>query len=108
MSKDLQTIDVSSAKTIPIGLGKTQQRIMNFLGANEDTMFGIAIIATQVYNPPYKENYYNYTKSQYHNIQRAVRALEKRGLLRTQLVPIKGKRYRRNYKVVGIKSENFI
>lgn len=109
MSKDLQTIDMSNAKRIPIGLGRIQRRIMNFLQAHEDTMYGISILATHVYNPPYKEGQFNYyTKGQYHNIHRAVSALEKRGLVKTQLVPIKRERCRRDYKVVGTRSENFI
>ena len=108
MSKDLQTIDMSNAKRIPIGVGETQRKILNILEQKEEpTMLGIAVLATRVYHPErYSKNHYHYTKSEYSSMHRAVRSLERRGLVKTEIVPItgfKGKKGKRvHLKVVGL------
>ncbi len=100
------------------GLGKTQSRIMQILEEEGKAwgtkgMMGIENLTSKVYYPDLRGatmwmgDEYPITKSQYNNVHRAVRALEKRGLVKTNIVPLeslKGIRYR---KTVGILPDKY-
>ena len=118
MSKDLQTIDMSNAKRIPIGIGKTQRKIMQILekeGKEWGTkgMMGIENLTSKVYYPDLRGatlwmgDDYPITKSQINTVRRAVRALEKRGLVKTRITPVESKKGIRHWKVVGILSDKY-
>jgi DNA-binding MarR family transcriptional regulator len=98
-------------KRLHPGLGETQRKILDILEHGEkSTALGIALLATKVYHPErYSKDRYHYTKSEYSSIHRTVRSLEKRGLVRTELVPIRrfrGKKDKRvNLKAVRLLEE---
>ena len=96
-------------KRVHFGLGKTQQKILDILGDTQRDMLGIKVLATRVYHPELERSCdegYNYTKSQYNSVSRAVRSLEESGLVRTDTIPIRQNGRQVNVKVVGLpKSE---
>ncbi len=100
MSKDLQTIDMSNAKRIHKGLGKIQRKIMRIRKEEVKTwsmevegpvwdLMDIEDLIAKVYYPDLRGvtmwmgDDYPITNSQYNNVYRAVKALEKRGLVTT-------------------------
>jgi len=88
-------------KRLHPGLGETQRKILDILEQKEKpTMLGIAVLATRVYHPErYSKDHYHYTKNEYNSTHRAVRSLERRGLVRTELVPISGFRGKKDKRV---------
>jgi len=90
------------------GLGETQRKILDILEQKEKpTMLGIAVLATRVYHPErYSKDHYHYTKNEYSSTHRAVRSLERRGLVKTEILPIDGFKGKRvNLKTVGLLEE---
>jgi hypothetical protein len=115
MNKDSQTIDISNVRWFHPGLGKTQSKIMDILENKAKTWGWIPIynLTAKVYwselcgDIMWDGNEYPITKSQLNSVRRAVKALEKRGLVKTMIIPVgtpKGIRY---MKVVGILSDKY-
>jgi len=95
-------------KRLHPGLGETQRKILDILEQKEKpTMLGIAVLATRVYHPErYSKDHYHYTKNEYNSTHRAVRSLERRGLVKTEIIPITGFKGKRvNLKTVGLLEE---
>jgi len=100
MSKDLQTVDMSNAKRIHKRLGKIQRRIMRIM-EEEEKKWGMEVegptyelmdiedLIAKVYYPDLRGvtmwmgDDYPVTRSQINTVYRAVKALEKRGLVIT-------------------------
>ncbi len=111
MSKDLQTIDMElKFRWIPIGLGKTQRKIMDILEyeARKWEWTPIDELTSKIYHPDLREatgwtmEDYPITRSQINTVHRAVKSLEKRGLVKTIIRPIGTRAGWRNMKAIGI------
>ena len=114
MNKDLQTMEVKWIRIHP-GLGKTQSKIMDILEEETKTWgdMGIEHLTAKVYYPDlhgdtmWMEDDCPITKSQINTVRRAVKALEKRGLVKTMIKPIATLAGYRQMKVVGILSDKY-
>lgn len=93
------------------GIGKTQRKIMDILEERIEKKrqwIGIENLTSKVYYPDLRGatlwmgDEYPITKSQINTVRRAVRALEKRGLVKTEKPSIPSSRGWRPCKVVGL------
>jgi len=114
MSKDLQTMKFNFKRIHP-GLGKTQSKIMDVL-EEEGKIWGgmpIQFLTAKVYHSDLRGatmwmgDEYPIAKSQLNSVRRAVKSLEKRGLVKTDISSIESSKGRRRCKVVGIISERY-
>lgn len=112
MSKDLQTIDMEfKFRRIPIGLGKTQSKIMDILVEYEARTLEwtpIDELTAKVYHPDLHRatewimEDYPITRSQINTVHRAVKSLEKGGLVKTMIRPVGTRAGWRHMKAIGI------
>lgn len=89
-------------KRVPLGrIGRTQKRILDVLEEVPFPRVGIKTLTPLVYELEL-DQHHNYTKSQYRTVHQSVQRLERRGLVRTEMVPVR--RYGRTYhmKSVGL------
>lgn len=96
MSKDLKNIDVSDAKRKPIGLGKTQRKIMDILEKLNGDNITMKPLAYRVYHPELDFSEmsihfkYPVTRSQLNSVRRAVKILKKRDLAWSEILRQRG------------------
>ena len=110
MNKDLQTIDMSNVKWIHPGIGKTQKRILDILEEEGKIWEWIPIqfLTAKVYHSDLRgdtmwmSDVYPIAKSQLNSVRRAVKSLEKRGLVKTDISSIQSSKGWRFCKVVEI------
>lgn len=115
MSKDSQTMEVKWIRIYP-GLGKTQYAIKNILEDEGKIWEWIPIenLTAKVYYPDLRGDAkwmwedYPVTRSQTNTVHRAVKSLEKIGLVKTMKSPVWTRVGFRNMTVVGNPSEGEI
>ena len=115
MNKDLQTINMSKVRWFYPGIGKTQRKIMDILEDEVRTWgwMGIDNLTSKVYHSDLRGatmwdgNEYPITKSQINSVRRAVKALGKRGLVKTMITPVESPKGIRYWRVVGILSDKY-